>query len=76
MTDDTWFVKHPKAVRMVMTKELSVYNRMMFLNKFYELLIEVRPEPWLMSFLLKKSRWNMTDDVHLIKEKIYINIWQ
>lgn len=70
MTDDTcWTVEHPKAVSMVMTKELADNNVMIFLNKLYILLIELRPEPWLMSFLLKKTRRDMTHNVHLIKEK-------
>lgn len=68
MTDDTWCtVEHPKAVSMVMTKELADYNVMMFLNKLDILFIELRPEPWFMSFLLKKPRGNVTDNVHLNK---------
>lgn len=46
MTDDTWCtVEHPEAVSMVMSKELSDYNVMIFLNKLYILFIELGREP-------------------------------
>lgn len=49
----------------MVTKELSKYNSMMLLDKINIALIELFPEPWLMSLLFKKARRHVTDKINL-----------
>lgn len=51
-----------------MSKELSFYDRVMLLNQIQVALVEFSHEPWLASLLLKESRWNVADYVHLVEK--------
>lgn len=49
----------------MVTKELAKYNSMMLLDKINIALIELFPEPRLMSLLFEKSRRHVTDKINL-----------
>lgn len=53
---------------MMMTKELSKYDRMMLLNQIQVQLVKFWCVPRLVSLLLKETRGNVANDVHLVEK--------
>lgn len=51
----------------MMTKELSLNDRLMLSNQIQITLVEFRCEPWLAPFLLKEAWGDVTNYVNLVE---------
>lgn len=58
-------IEHPKAVGVVMPKELPCDDSMVLLDHLKVLLVEALPEPRFVLSLLKEPRGHMANNVHL-----------
>lgn len=58
-------IEHPKAVRMVMPKELASNDTVVLVDYLHVLLIEALPEPRFVPCLFKEPRGYMPDNIDL-----------
>lgn len=58
-------IEHPKAIQVIVPKELPCDDPMMLLDHLQVLLVESLPVPHFVPFLLKEPRGHVANDVHL-----------
>lgn len=58
-------IEHPKAVKVLVPKELPRDDSMVLVDQLQILFVEVLPEPCFVPRLLKEPRRHVADNVHL-----------